>query len=385
MKRHLTALLAVGLVSIGCTVREEIEKFKADIREELELTRQAFDKAVQAVPGERYVRLLEACRSVEDDIREDCRKRVKALFGVDLETDYEIVVNFGYADESKPLHVDVFQGLTNVAREVQQVADNNHLNLTAVANTMRVATPESVRADVRQKLVEALEAEWGPVPAFPSYGSGSKFGAHGYLRALSADSLPEPYSWGRASGRLTESFPYLHYGWRLAHEVPAPQYQLVMPRLPSGPAPFAKARYQEKITQVAGLLAQSLEAHYTDKAIPLGKRVLPEKWVPARGPFLFVVISEEDWQAHGGEITVTAQVHAEGKPDAPLDSPRAWKYELEQFRSHKTVTAKDEGHEVRWAVKNVGGQMITTEGLAGLAEVQEILQKLAELRDKNPI
>lgn len=96
---------------------------------------------------------------------------------------------------------------------------------------------------------------------------------------------------------------------------------------------------------------------------------------------LFVLIPEEDWQEHGGAISVKAALHKSGDPKKPLPGAQLVSFETDEWRLIRLEDPLRPPRQFRWAVHTMTDTFLLSSSTAErVRAVRDALQQWEQLQ-----
>jgi hypothetical protein len=297
--------------------------YKKQLEKTLKTVRESTDTLAKSVPGERYLRLIDAVNSSDPKERKQARDFVRNAFNIDVDTDYEITATFTYdeAAANNGLHVDLFSAATPSQTDVTQFMQYSLKCDPAVASILPIPMTE---AEIYTKIWRLIER---------NVQSSSKF------------VQPTGYS---------------------------PAYYLI--GVPPGGPHNEWDGYRKRLISDFTNAILSVRGNRT---LPVNapRRFRPFK--PLEGfDYVFVVINKAEFEqvtggGHGDNFKANVQTHKKDHPEQWLFDSRSLEFHKEDFTKNPPVKHSTRGEFV-WAV----GQ-ITTYG----SITKQTLTKIKEMRE----
>jgi hypothetical protein len=342
----------------GCgDARRESERWRASFDEAVTKLQKSVDSAALAIPGERYMRLIDTLNdpNASQEDKDRARLFVNNLFNVEPDARYRLSLRFGF-DETKSLAVSFFYGASNRPESVMSwCGGQGFFNPTPVNNTLRTPpTDAEIDEYINDELFAAINGLGASIKdiKYTTVGGGGGFGG------------PQPaiVFQANAPGALDlvqDSSPLVQAG----------QPYLTVRTLGFDPwrgtqaerdAAIAKARevasQTERHRQAARRLRNALDAIYGDlKRRPDGPALIRDYRPLVDDPYLFVVIPEEEIAAQPAEAFEASAIvyEASDTEGAPLDNMWPVRISKERFYDFDAVPCGSGGHIVRFAVHSL--------------------------------
>jgi hypothetical protein len=363
---RLVAILTTCLLLSGCgkitdLLRDESKAWRDDMNRQLEETRKmaksAADTAIRAVPGERWLQIIDDLNGADEGRRAAAQSFLKDVARIDVGAKYEVSVWFEFDDKKSPMRADLFRAGSQSPDEVATYLQTGSDNLTRFTTTnITQRTGQMVRAQIRTKIDEALKGLVGD--------------------SSISDSIQMAGLEMRVNASLNWSDQKLHPRLLLTGNVP----------LNPGQAEERKKQLRSQIEtqylrpaeaergRLANLLTDAVLAPYKDMPLPMGPQRLYKPWNPplAADPFLFVLLKKEDWQK--AKPKVFALIHKEGDSTQSFEKSRIYEFAPTQFIDG----GKDShGEEIVWAMHDMTSSGITSDMVASTKSLQELKRELA--------
>lgn len=320
------------------------------------------DKAAESVPGERYLRMIDALNdpTTPKEQRERYQILANNLFSASPLTKYELSIRFGLRPEQN-LDASTFYGPTGIKQDVEawcksnptyqptsakntlkspmtqaQLGDFIDEKILAAINTLADEPPTGLRNVGRDQVQYSLPGQRGSALANKTgFQAGSGMG-------------PKPYTWnGGTSDDLT-----------------------------NGP----------RRREARDLLREALDAYFgaADRSDTPLEPVFQRAYQPyIQPPFLFVTIDKAHLEAQSDEFLVEAIVYEAGEngmvaPDSDsLDDMWPIRLEKKHFLANSTLECGNPEVEIRWAAASLHRDtIVTAELLRQIAETRKALEML---------
>ncbi len=257
------------------------------------------DQMAIAVPGERWLRLVDAVGGDDELKREEARRYIKRLFSVDLEEEYEISITFSYKPADTPIEVDVFFDLVPGEAAVKRYCASQFTWSPKAVGTLGSALRTN----------EALEAEVGAAVR----GAIDILGGNTKDRARGPDSEVEIQDEGRRQAATEQ-------------------------------------------------LTSAILKFYESEQLPAGEATITRPFSMASNtPLLYILVREEHLGAHP-DLSVEAVVHKKGNVEETFNSQWPVKLESRHF-SAKPVACGVSKDKIQWTAHNMTDTPVLTEVL----------------------
>jgi hypothetical protein len=279
-----------------------------------------------AIPGGRYVRLVEDLNGPDPQKRIAAQIFLKNLAGLDPQIEYYASVWFEF-DPTTPLHAIVRRArFPNQSEIVSRYIRGEITNASDVGSTpFGGPRPQQVREEIRQSLATAVaDLDAGAKPDTVS------FTIEGHSAAVPD---PEP---AKARARIVEA------------------------------------------------LLMSFDTFYRGWPLPLQANVKTLPWpIFDEQQVLFVLIPESDWTAHNGNITVRALIHKRDDPKSPLPGADIVTFSRDEWNLIELRDAQGQRppRDFRWAVHTMTDfLLISSETAAKLKAYKDALDAFDRAR-----
>ena len=130
-------MITLLLILSACKgVKKESAEWRKQVEKSIQDMTVAVDGVSKAIPGERYLRLVENARTGTAEEKAKAREDIKAIFGVDpLENNWEVKVNFNFQSDQNLL-AGAFMDLSGLPSVVEQAILEQRLNVREVGSTL---------------------------------------------------------------------------------------------------------------------------------------------------------------------------------------------------------------------------------------------------------
>jgi hypothetical protein len=315
-----------------------IGELKEESKHWRELAQIQSQAAIRAVPGERYLQLIDDLNSGDPQRVTKAQSFLTQLGHFDPRIDWNATVSFGF-DEKAPLRADAFFGFSPTRAQVEYFA-RYAFNPTLVANNIALPqTDGELNAKINSGIDSLLVHMTGSPKSTPS-------------------NMTVDLSWPDSILPTASGFP-----------------ALVDPRI-------AAARGHQKA--VADILKELLKAQYAQKTIPVGGTVLTLPWYPTEAKnMLFVLIPEDDWNKHKADtnLKIQALLHKAGDVGSSYSQTRPISIDSAQFEKNEPVDRPQGLGRVRWAVVDPTHSSISIPDLSPdkIKSLEQLLVQLNQL------
>lgn len=328
------AVLGLGTVY---AVGKKFESFQSMVDNQI-------TNAIRAVPGERYLRLIDDLHGENKDAREKAQRFLSSLAGIKLDADYEASMQFGY-DMAKPVDAQLIP-LPVVSPEAIDNYLESHESLMRYSSTI---SPVPTVADLRERMVE------------------NRFNQVEIALQLARASCS-------MNMRREPRKVYCRSG---------------------GGDPYFSESLASAIE--AGVDADLRAFHQGSNELRLGAEPRSIAWKPLRDYFLVVVVPEEHVRAHeadachsdgknsplpAGKGCLRLWVHRAGDPAALAFKNDVWIHR-DEFMRNPPLKTKFNGSTLRYAFRNPDpSSVIDPETLARMDEYAVMYTKSRQDGDK---
>jgi hypothetical protein len=332
---YFTVVVMMSLALGSCDgVQQESKAWRKRVEQSVNDLNAQMDKVALAVPGERYLRLLEAVRSKDPTEQARARDQVRRLFGVDFEQPYQVSI-WWEKPVSSSLRLNYF--LSHVAGEaaVRAQCDVAWSPLDATRTVTPPADLEELRTIVGKQTRAAIETL-------------------GIQRVIEAPK--------RDRRSLTEEEAI----WEAVE------------------APKLAREQSERRQKAADQLRDAILAAFSESKGQLmaAKKTLPFNLLDGR-TLLYVLVEEADLEGlTDNNFRVSALLHAQGDSSAVYED--RWDVSVTKanfYGNHRAIPCGNPRKSVRWAILNLTqGPTVTAQALASLKELEQLFAEF----DKKP-
>lgn len=345
-------MLVLAWTLAGCDVfKSESDKWREQVEASTKAMQVAVDTASKAIPGERYLRLLDAVHSGDPKQAAEAKRFIQSAFQMNLDQPYEVTVWFG-VDDSEPFTAYAFVGPAPSREVVQEELRRGRLNLTRWPNSLApLASAEQIKGQIEEKIAKAVDTMAG--------------------------------TWSRTSERL--SVPNQRHV--LANSfLQTKLFCVTGDSNTMGCETTAMAPNNDR-AEVAKALSEAFWLPYQNRRLPLPVTSPRKPWsLLSANQVLFIVIPDEQFQRQKN-LVVKAVVHEEGKPERILPGEQEYTFERVMFQNNPTVANENPPVTLRWAAhtmtdsSQMSGQML--QSIRQLQEVTAAWDAMAKENAKN--
>jgi hypothetical protein len=315
-----------------------IDKLKEESAKWRELAQIQAQAAIRAVPGERYLQLIDDLNSGDTTRVRKAQDFLQRLGHFDPTIDWVDTINFGF-NESTPLHADAFFAFSPSRAQVDYFVKNNAFNAGQVANSIQLP-------QLAGEIDSSINANVDVI-----------------VKDMSGNPKIENVNIGSSTLSWPDSIVPNHTG-------------------------FAVQDLSNKAIQrqqdIANRLKSVLKAQYANKSIPVGGNILEIPWYPTDAKnLLFVVIPEEEWLKHKDDPNwqVVSLLHKKGDASAVLNLTRPMIINKTEFEKNEAVERPHGEGKVRWAAVDPTHSSISIPDVAPdrIASMEKLLEQLNKL------
>ncbi|MCI5043273.1 MAG: hypothetical protein MRY72_01125 [Aquisalinus sp.] len=349
-------------------IRRESQEWREQVELEMEELRKVANAAIRAVPGERYLQIIDALHGPDPEKAEEARNFLRSLGNLDPETTYVASVWFGLESELE-IRADIFRASSPSRIHVEQKIASRGLNLTqSIKNSLeRPKSETEIRANIRRELKSALLS------------LSNQYSKINYPRNF-ADSQTA------LTIELSQSSPFL-----------PPSINSGIIAINGEGTQLFRGRYDrnnisrnfdiQKRRQADDIKFNNAVQHLENAILTisqndfanLGRTELSIPWSAFDSKqFLFVVIPEKDWIEHKDKLRIKALVHKVNEPKNGINLQRPYEFEVGDFdpELNEPIDHWIPGAgKLVWAVHEMTGdsRLFTPETLALIEEADSIL------------
>jgi hypothetical protein len=292
--------------------------------------------AVRAIPGERYLQIIDAVNGTNDVKKKEAQEFLRRLGNLDNNATIRWVGTATFSfDPAKELHANVFWGFSDSKEQVQFFMRNAYDAKQAVVSTgYRNQTMDELNAQIDSGVDTFLTTLQGTNPGGIMVSPGGTPGSFAYS--------PPTY------------IPMWYNSLS-----PNTSYVVAAPPIPDSMMTREKVLASAKATKdaAATTMKSLLKAQYAKMEIPVGSTTLSIPWHPEEAKSLFfILIPDEDWQKHKNDsphLSIQVTLHKEGDLKATYPGTGSFEVPLAEFDgsdSREPVPVRFGGGKVRWAV-----------------------------------
>jgi hypothetical protein len=279
--------------------------------------------AIRAVPGERYLELIDAVHGTDEKKKTEAQQFLLRLSQLDRDpnTVWEATVTFTF-DEKNPLRADGFWGFSDSRAQVEYFVQNAFNPVKRASTGSRLQTMDELNSEIDTQVDGLLNTLQGEPAISQTLQAGNNVNFTATLTTWPSSLTPtvvNPYGFGAGTSNGSE----------------------------------AKANAKKTRDDAARILKKLFKAQYGSKEIPVGATTLAIEWHPTEAKnMFFVLIPESDWLAHKNdkEFAVEVVMHKQGDLSQTFQKTLPFSVGLEQFANREPVELKFAKGKVRWAV-----------------------------------
>jgi hypothetical protein len=308
-----------------------------------ELAQMQAQAAIRAVPGERYLQLIDDLNSGDPARVGKAQQFLSQLGHFDpTKVNWEATVSFGF-NEAVPLHADSFFAFSSSRAQVDFFL-KNAFNPASVTSAIPLPqTQGQLDSDVNST-VDLIVTDLGGAP-----------------KQFSTGMLQGSLFWPDSITPVIPQEAYRNYD-------------------------VAKVTTlaQQRQQNVASRLKSLFRAQYANKSLPVGGTIITIPFYPTEAKnMLFILIPEDDWNKHKNDpnLSVKAVLHKAGDISSTYDQTNPINIDKAQFESHDPVDRPYGLGKVRWAVVDPTHSSISIPDLAPekIASMEKLLAELNKL------
>lgn len=333
------ALATLGVAIAGGAIVHGFNKLNGRVDKYVNQTLEVVDRrmgdVIRAVPGERWLQLVDDLNGPDEKKREAAQDYLKNVANIDPGSSYEMSVAFGFSNGT-PLNGQIFAAGTSSPDEVRMYMEPHQGEaLRPVQNTLAPApTPKELKQKIveaynavtaAQKRLEKIEAECPSGTCFSGFDI-TKDPRNQYEAAVSdlVDAQLRASNFGSDPGMTTSEL--MSVGWQPLKD----QYAVVM------------------------LHADQLDAHKGDPC------------TQSRGGSL------------QGKGCIRIWVHPAGKPEEISYKGGSIEISIDDFYGHPPIPAGVEGYPIRFAAHRMDpGRMFDTNALRAYQDMTKLRAETA--------
>jgi hypothetical protein len=318
--------------------------------------------AIRAIPGERYLQLIDAVNGNDPVKKEEAKEFLRRLGNLDnnAATAWTATVLCEY-DPKDTLHADAFWGFSDSRAQVEYFVRNAYRDQNDVISTgYRDYTIDELNALVDAKVDTLLSEMQGTGQSIQQQPPTGGF------------SFPSAYlTWDNS---LTPGTPF------------RPDIATTdNPNIVTKKTVLDRAKSARD--SAAATLKELLKMQYMKKEIPAGSTTLSIPWHPEEAKSLFfILIPEEDWEKHKKDLKIRVTLHKEGDLNSTFQNLSPLKVNTNQFEGspgREAVDVRFGGGKVRWAVVDPTHSSVSLPDLAPdkIQNMQKLLTLVKQLND----
>jgi len=355
MRIKVKRFLPLALVAIlpSCDIDSKFEKLNKQIDETQELAEKTAKAAVLAVPGERYLQIVDNLNGSDPVKRQAAISFLENLAGKNLQNNFEVTVWLD-TDVKDPLEVAIFRSSTPNRSEISHWLQQGYYRPEKLHSS-------SVPKTHKQR-IEALQPRI--IKMFDEY-SKYKVGPPATYRG----DLDQEYT----QLRIIPDYSYL----------PTESFRSNGPIDPAKRKLAAEmAAINAKREKLAMELAEEILSPFAPIEAPAISNTLKKIWLPLdKHQYLIVLIHEDDWLKHKDRnLQIRALVHEVDQPSDSLGKSEPYTFDPLEFapnRNSPLDNPKPRGGRLLWASINMGlDSSISPEKIKELREVVNELDSL---------
>lgn len=338
----------VGKIAGVCAAIDAADRELQEMRKMLDATARA---AIQAVPGERYLQIIDDLNSGDKDRVDRARAFLTRLMHVNPAITYQATVRFSF-DETKDFRYDVFQESSPSIDIVAQRASNAIVLVRANRTVFAPGTTAAARGRIADNIIKALDTFLGPGPKLRQWMENDL----NSTPALVAETLSYPTA-------MTSRF--YSNGTRLGADNPEQ----------AGDLAKRTKELADRKQAIVQFLTDAIMETVTEKREEVATGVREFEWdVLADKNFLIITIDEDTYSKHN-DFEIVAAIHEKGKPGETLYQRPAAIFQKVDFRAELNPPVKDKrGRQIYWAFQDMTARFnLTSDRLKEIAELKKTL------------
>jgi hypothetical protein len=275
--------------------------------------------AIRAIPGERYLQIIDDLNGPDPVKRKEAQDFLLRLGHLDRDpnTNWYATATFGF-DERAKLRADGFWAFSDSRAQVEYFVQNAFNPPDIASMNYRMETMDELNSKIDTNVDSFIDT----------------------LQGASASSLPVFGPTMLGSGTVT----FLTWPNSLTPTIVNPPFET---------HPTALERAKGTRDAAAKTLKALFEVQFEKKEIPVGATTLTIPWHPEEGKNLFfLLIPESDWMAHQNDnnLSIEVTLHRENDLNDTFQKTSPFRVNLQQFKDREPVELGFEAGKVRWAV-----------------------------------
>ncbi|WP_284448009.1 hypothetical protein [Pseudoxanthomonas mexicana] len=330
--------LGFGLKKVSDTADARISALQA-------LLDQRSSDLIRAIPGERYLQIIDALNGPDPEKRKQAQAFLTKLGALKLDTSMMASASFGFS-EGSPLRAQILSSATNEPTSVRFAFRSGEIeNLVAVRSTMSPApTPEELRQNMIDAYSALLDKSWRPPQSI----------------------------WNNECAKVNV----------MSNE---------------GAECFERASTQLKYQ---GIVDASLRAYHQGREPkPLGDATLSISWDQLRHRYVIIALVENDLKAHAkddcvskgelqleGKGCITVWVHPKEKPEELAYAGGLYQVSVNEFFENEPIVWKNRSDvHIRWVARRMDpAQLLDEDTIKALTSIRALEEQLKSAKAPKP-
>lgn len=354
-----TIIISSMILFFGC---DESKAWRQTVNESIGQITETIEEFTVAIPGERYLRLLEKSRTGTPAEKEQARQDIIALFGVDpAQKEYKVTVSFKFEREL-PIQAALVMNLTGEKIDLARAVQEHRINPKKVgSDIMPPLTNDQLRESIKQSIASGLNLmagspEWAPLD--PTNITGNNINE--FTVWPNSPLMPTFKTSGNIQDRT----------WRTERDS---KIRALTTR---------RSDVAEAFTQGIWKLRAPLKSRTT------GSPNISYDWSPMDGPNAFVLIKQEDFEYIKNEYAAKSELnepiaflslHKDGNPAETVKNLGQIELTISNFLPENNIEIPGMGKFV-WTVRNLtGSRYINNQTVVSLDQLRENLARLQKL------
>lgn len=321
---------------------------------------QAVNTVTLAVPGERYLRIIDDLNGADETKREAAKAFLKNLAHIDVDTAYELGVAFDF-DETVPFHVDFNTFVYPEPQVLQAFVTNSAVLDTSPARTiLSPLTPSEVHQRLTELAGAVISAMQGANPP-----------------AVAHDARCRPPNDDRDYYCVQYSYPDNLFVDRVFQSGNMGQASFDEMRAKAGEGNLAVPRAQEARSALVALFEEAFSYRETRMDNP-GRT---KDWPLISGKnFVVFFIDQVTFDTHTEDWQIKFNVHQKEHPDVLLYQRPGQTVTRADFDLNPPLKSRDGRSKVYWAFREMTGEFTpSASDLEQLLAVRETLEKYKQV------
>ncbi|MCB0744792.1 MAG: hypothetical protein KDC67_12865 [Ignavibacteriae bacterium] len=343
---------------------------KSEISSELEKTRKTIEKAAdtmaKAVPGERYLRLIDGMAN--DETREETKKLIENIFGVKIDHKTLINISFGYGDIDQsvgPLEGSAFISRSNDRNAVVMAIKSNLISGLQSVKSKSISpyTDREIRSKINALVTQFFVNINGQIdvsnlafnvrkPRWTRSAADNikeiKMGMAGLVNAFN----DEPYPLSNNIQQIKDYY---------LRQSQCSQQKIIKP------------------------LVDAISAEYEQRPINSGKGDIVKEWNFTQGRFLIILLNKNQFEHYKENLDLRYTLEIYDQNNNVIDRKVSDPISTSNFT--RTIQNQEKlpvyhpllEKELVWAAFNLNGTVLTPEEYAYYTSLDQLIQKLEQI------